>query len=114
MIAATSLEAYQEVKKTLNERQTVVLNFIRQAGEVCNLDIAEGLGWPINCVTPRVLELRQKRLIYANSRRPSQSGRLANFWKINPQINHVRNIHLVKNPATVAATGGAVTQGDLF
>lgn len=122
MIQATSLEAYKSIKNKLNERQTVVFDFIKQSGEVCNFDIAEGLGWPINSVTPRVLELRNMFLVESCSRRLSKSGRPAFFWRINPQIDHLKTISpceksLLPNAsvsATVNLVGDKFTQGDFF
>ena len=53
----TSLPAYKEAKLTLNQTQAKVLEAIRHLG-ICNdRQITEYLGWPINRITPRRLEL---------------------------------------------------------
>ena len=61
MIQQTSLKAYQSVN--INKNQTMVLRVIRSMPGVCNKEIAHVLGWDINRVTPRVLELREKEII---------------------------------------------------
>lgn len=60
MIQQTSLLAYREIKPTLNDRQAKVLQAIEAIYPACNAQVAQYLGWPINTVTPRVLELRGK------------------------------------------------------
>lgn len=63
MIQPTSLEAYEVIKPTLGYRQTYVYEHIQQHPDCCNHDIAHGIGLEINCITPRVKELRDKGLI---------------------------------------------------
>lgn len=120
MIWDTSREAWERVRKTLNERQNAILLFIQEKGSACNLQISEGLEWPINCVTPRVLELRQmKVLIDAGKREFTDSRglrRSAHFWRLT---DFASNIRLVRNPtrAVAAKSGpawGGATQADLL
>lgn len=115
MIAQTSLDAYIGIRDTLNARQAVILSFIRHNGEVCNLDIAEGLDWPINSVTPRVLELRNMFLIESAGRRLSKTGKAAFFWRVNPQLKHSK-LSCEKSRTVRVSSAGArrVTQGSLF
>lgn len=57
-VAETSLEAYvSDVKPRMGENQAKVYAVIRATGPVCNQEISEILGWPINSVTGRVREL---------------------------------------------------------
>lgn len=81
MIQSTSREAYETVKPTLNKRQQLVLDYIKENHPCCNLDIAEGMLIPINAITPRVLELRGKGLIVEAFKDVSSSGRKAIFWQ---------------------------------
>jgi len=60
MIQQTSLESYKALLPTLSERQQIVLEVIQQHPGMSNHDIARYLNWEINCVTPRVSELRDK------------------------------------------------------
>jgi len=61
MIQETSRMAYQSIEGELGRKQAQVFEFMLNANKpVCNLDIAKGLGIPINTVTPRVKELRLK------------------------------------------------------
>ena len=63
MIQQTSLEAYESIKLDLNYKQQVVFDVIFSHQGMSNHDIARFLGWEINCVTPRVLELREMNCI---------------------------------------------------
>ena len=68
----TSLEAYIDVQKqpNLGNKQRRVLSIIKDYPEgISNNEIAHALGWPINCVLPRVHELRQKGLVVAGETR---------------------------------------------
>ena len=79
----TSLEAYESVKKTLTDRQAKVLElFEKQPVSLCNKRISSLLVWPINCVTPRVLELRQKGLL-ADAGKKEYENRNVHFWKLS-------------------------------
>jgi len=60
MIQQTSLSAYWDVQTKLGKRQEAVLRMLEAHGPMCNQLIAEALKWPINTVTPRIKELREK------------------------------------------------------
>lgn len=63
MIQQTSIDAWFALCSKLGKRQERVYEAIQEL-EVCNnRQISDYLGWPINCVTPRVLELRKKMLV---------------------------------------------------
>lgn len=86
MIRDTSLSAYQDAKKHLNEHQRMVLDFIRLSGEVCDKDVSEGLGWPINCVTNRRGELLMaERIKDVGKRKDPRTGRSVHYWAINEE-----------------------------
>jgi len=59
----TSILAYEEVLNSLGKRQIQVLKALGKLRSATNMMIAGFLGWSINRVTPRVFELRKKRLI---------------------------------------------------
>ncbi len=69
----TSRGAYDEIRKNLGRRQLEVLDVIeRHAKGITNNEIAHELRWPINCVTPRVFELRSAGLVAKLGERPDQ------------------------------------------
>mgnify|MGYP001575402117 CR=1 FL=1 len=80
-VQETSREAfYTEVIPNLGERQKSVLEAFGDEAYT-NLELSRRLGWEINCVTPRVLELRQKGLIDEHCRRPDEiTGRRSVCW----------------------------------
>ena len=71
-VQATSLLAYEKVLQNVGERQLEVLKCLNTFSDVwgndsdsaSNMMLAEKLEWSINCVTPRIFELRQKGLVY--------------------------------------------------
>ena len=79
----TSLDAYFEVTRTLGERHLQVLNCLNELKEATNLMIAQSLSLPINSITPRVFELRQRGLVVESYRDTCPiSKRKAIFWRI--------------------------------
>jgi len=62
-VEQTSMLAYRTLQRTLGERQARVLGVIGSYARLNNREIAEYSGLPINCVTPRVLELRRLGLV---------------------------------------------------
>lgn len=82
MIQQTSLEAYfSEVKPHINHNQKLVLEAIVSIGPASNKQIAERMGWQINSITPRVLELRKKKLVELAYVGHDLAGRKCNYWK---------------------------------
>jgi Mn-dependent DtxR family transcriptional regulator len=83
MVTETSLLAYSEVLETLGERQRLVYNAIKELGEADNLQISKYLNIPINSITPRVKELRDKKLVGVSKVDKSNiTGRQVIFWKV--------------------------------
>ena len=83
MIEKTSLQAFEEVRENLGERQLLVLNALRVIQPATNSMIAQYLNKPINTITPRVHELRnqKKRVSYAFTDVCPITKRKAMFWK---------------------------------
>lgn len=81
MIQQTSLLAYRSLDGSkINERQKQVLYALEEIAPATNKQIAVHLGWPINSVTPRVLELRTKYKV-VEAFKGIDGGRKASFWK---------------------------------
>lgn len=77
-VASTSLFAYQvRVLPKLGEKQMMVLSIFELYPHMTftNNEIARELDWQINCVTPRVKELRQKGLIEEKEKRECNAVR---------------------------------------
>ena len=89
MIAQTSIEAYyEEVMPKLGLRQTQVYNALKSLGNASNMMIARYLGWSINRVTPRVLEMRNlvpPLIKESGVTQCSVTGRNAKYWEINKE-----------------------------
>jgi len=86
----TSLEAYQEVKKTLGHKQKEVYKVLELSSyPLTNSELAERLMWTINTVTPRTNELVEKNLVTeAYKRKCLITGRTAIAWRIKrPEEN---------------------------
>ncbi len=83
MIQQTSLEAYEEVRKNLGTKQTMVYNALKEMKEANNQMISVFLNIPINSVTPRVKELREKRLVGVAFVGPDlNTGRQTIYWRV--------------------------------
>ena len=85
-IQQTSLQAYYDIKSSLGARQREILSFLeREYPETyTNNEIAVGVNLPINCVTPRVYELRKKGFVRAYGKRHcAVTGRLAIEWGLD-------------------------------
>lgn len=79
----TSLIAFEEVLCNLGERQKVVLKAIQSLQPCSNLEISKFLGIPINSITPRCQELREKGLvIYYKKDICKYTNRLVYYWII--------------------------------
>jgi len=80
--ADTSLWAYSVATQNLGAKQKEVLDALRFFPDATNAEIAARLGWPVNRVTPRCLELRKMGLILdAGKRRCKVTGSMAHAWK---------------------------------
>ena len=79
----TSLQAFQQLTH-LNDKQQSVLVYINGHPDCTDKDIAEGLDWAINRVTPRRGELENLGLIISSGYR-LQDKRKAHTWRIKRQ-----------------------------
>ena len=81
----TSLDAYRDkVLPRLSKKQGVVFAFLKQwfGNNYTNMEIAQALGWSINRVTPRVLELRRMgEVVLATRRKCNVTGNRAMSWR---------------------------------
>jgi len=82
-VQQTSLEAFEEVRQNLGERQRQVFEILKEIQPATNTMIAHYLRLPINCITPRIFELRQKNLVeMSHIDKCPITGRKAIFWKV--------------------------------
>lgn len=84
---STSASAYADVRGIVARKQAEVLRLLTSAGSGSegynNRQIAKILNWPINTVTPRVLELREQgKVVLAGRRVDHYTGRTVMHWKI--------------------------------
>lgn len=81
-VVQTSRSAYDEIRGALGPRQLKVLEVIeRNSGGITNNELAHELHWPINCVTPRVFELRSAGLVaLAGKRQDKWTGKMSCLW----------------------------------
>ena len=83
MVEETSLRAYIEIKDDLGRRQKQVYDCLRQIQPATNLMISKKLNLPINSITPRTKELRNKRMVgVAFVDNDLNTGRHAIYWKV--------------------------------
>lgn len=83
MVQQTSLDAYEEVKLDLGDRQLLVYNKLKDLECSNNMILSRILNLPINTITPRVLELREKGLVVADSvRKCPITKRASVFWRV--------------------------------
>ena len=86
MSQETSLRAYYtKVLPNLGKRQAQVLAVFRRNSRLnwTNMELAAELGWSINRVTPRVLELRKLgALVTATRRRCLITGNESLAWRL--------------------------------
>jgi predicted transcriptional regulator len=81
MINQLSLLAYRDyVQPNLTKRQEQVLEAIEKIQPCCNQQIAEKLNWPINMITGRVKELRDKGELEMHHQALYKFGKKVNFW----------------------------------
>ena len=81
----TSLEAFSKLRH-LSEKQATVYHYILWHPNVTDKQIAEGINWPINCTTPRRLELERMRVIESSGRsRPKGEKCWQHQWRVTEQ-----------------------------
>ncbi len=83
-VQQTSIDAFREIQPRLGEKQAKVLEVFTSQKDWnwTNSELAKLLGWPINCVVPRVFELRQYRLVVESCKRRCEvTGKRVIAWK---------------------------------
>lgn len=79
----SSKKAYRILQKKIEGCRREVRDAIITLGVVTNMEIAEFLGWEINRVTGRVIELRESRtVVYSGHRLCSVTGHKVMSWRI--------------------------------
>jgi predicted ArsR family transcriptional regulator len=81
MVQKTSLEAWRSLQFDLGDRQARVYQAILRLGAATNKQISDYLEIPINCVTPRVFELRQIGVVEEYQTVKQLNGRKATSWR---------------------------------
>lgn len=79
-VASTSRQAYDKIMGTLSDKQEQVYEALKELTTATNDEIADFLGWPINRVTGRVTELRNKDLVTVAGLGKSKAGFSAKVW----------------------------------
>ena len=82
-VQETSLEAYDLIYDDLGDMQKLVYDVIEECPNVCNQDIADILCLSINCVTPRVKELRDLFFVAHSGFKLNKLGRRVMTWRIS-------------------------------
>lgn len=79
------MQAYfGEVINTLGKRQRLILDAFLYKNNYTNTELANFLNLPINTVTPRIFELREKGIIVEKETRHCNiTGRTAKAWELN-------------------------------
>lgn len=78
----TSLFAYRQATQHIGAKQKAVLDTLRFFPDATNAELGARLGWPVNRITPRCLELRKIGLILdAGKRLCKITGSKAHAWK---------------------------------
>jgi len=81
-IQITSLKAYADVLETLGDRQILVYKTIRELKSGNSTMISQKLNLPINCIVPRVKELRDLGVVKAHHKAICPiTNKLTIFWK---------------------------------
>ncbi len=82
-VQPTSVEAFRALSpEMLGGKQRTVLEVLKECTKASNKEISRVLGWPINCVTPRVKELRELGLVdYAGEQFDWSTQRHEMVWE---------------------------------
>jgi hypothetical protein len=86
----TSMISFFEILQNLGERQLEVLKAIKHLQPCNNLQISKYLSLPINSVTPRCLELRDKGIVRLHHVGACEiTGRSSRYYSIKDNLNQV-------------------------
>ena len=102
MIQDSSLKAYFDIQRTLGLRQKQVFVALSAVPDATNRELSEMTSLPINEVTPRIHELRERRVVIeAQHRRCRVSGRVVIAWKsVAPSLPPAFNPPAPQNGST--------------
>ena len=79
-----SLEAFKEIRPTRAQKREQVYSIIKAAPHgISDYEAARLLGWPINCVTPRRLELEAAGRLRRVTGHRNDMGRRVNIFYAN-------------------------------
>ncbi len=81
----TSIDTYFSIMGDLPKRRKNVYAAIARLGRCSDADIQKELGWPINCVTPRRLELEKENLISFDGYKCNNHGRKVHAYRITQE-----------------------------
>lgn len=80
-VSQTSLVAFEEVRPGIFGRHWQIYDAMQCGVSYSNTEISQLVGLPINCVTPRVKELRAKNWLIAGPVRACKiTGRMVQTW----------------------------------
>jgi len=83
MIQWTSLDSFNEIKVHLGDLQQQVYDVLEEHPNSSNHDLSRLMGKPINCITPRVKELRDLGLIVnCGFKKDDVTFRNVLIWKV--------------------------------
>ncbi len=83
----TSLLAYVDVLENLGERQIAVYKTMRELKSCNSTMIAEHLNLPINCIVPRVHELRELGVVMQDKKELCPfTNKLTIFWRVRRML----------------------------
>jgi predicted transcriptional regulator len=81
----TQIMAYEDVIKTLADRQRAVMHIIEEhSGGLTAEETADILGVPLNTISGRFTELNDLGVLRAVGNRMNRSGKKAKVWDIKP------------------------------
>lgn len=87
MIHTNSLMAYVDLLESIGQRQMQVYKCIEENENISNREIAEKLYLPINCVTGRVKELRDRKLVLQSGNKIDQiTKKQVSTWKVKRRL----------------------------
>ena len=83
-VSGTSTRAYQSLESSLNQRESEVYHALEASLDgLTNREIADNLGWKINCVTGRITLLVEKGFVRMKCKsRSAVTSRLNTVWEI--------------------------------
>ena len=87
MIHTNSLMAYVDLLESIGQRQMQVYKCIEENENISNREIGEKLYLPINCVTGRVKELRDRKLVLQSGNKIDQiTKKQVSTWKVKRRL----------------------------